>query len=83
MSDFPDQLYLLNCRECSDIQMLTEKPRACECGKSRGILKGAKPAVEGEQARLFSIPWETYDLCSPERPGAFHVLTLAKPRHSR
>lgn len=66
-------LYLLNCRNCEDIQRLTEKLRACECGKTRGQLARGEPNVEGVYGRLFAMQFEDYDRLGPGEVACFVV----------
>lgn len=73
MSD-PVVMYLLNCSECDDIQLLVDKPRTCECGKAQGRLAKSRPVLEGTTARLFVIPWESYDLAATGLVGQWRFV---------
>lgn len=76
----PALMYLLNCRACDDVVKLIEKPRTCECGRSRGGIDGnGDPSVQGN-ARVLTIAWEAYDGITEGESRPFTVLPRVQPR---
>lgn len=65
MSDEPT-LFLMNCRNCEDVQRITEKLRRCECGKTEAVvLKSGAPEVRGVYGRILAMNFEDYDKLAP------------------
>jgi len=75
MSEPP--LRLLNCRHCDDIVKLIETERLCECGKTRGFLRGEELVITGSP-RVFALEWEAYDGIAEGESRAITRLTLAR-----
>jgi hypothetical protein len=83
-------MFLLNCKNCDDVQRLVTKVRRCECGQSSGFLDamGEQPHIEGDHARLVKIHWEQYDSAVEGEPKTWvlcypngDVPTPSQPSH--
>ena len=72
MSTVP--ICILNCRNCEDMQRLTDKIRTCECGKSRGRMVKDEPEIQGTYARLLAMQFEDYDRLTPGEVACLVVL---------